>query len=256
MSEQQSFSETSSEAVSTAAAQLNLRSDLSADAPATIAETASRCADHWRRLTYLAIAGVFFAVGVLGALLPVLPATPFLLLASYFLSKSSPRLNRALLRSRLFGPILRDWQQLGGIRRSVRVKLLSPWFLLLALRWPFLSCQWARCSQSSFSRRSALSLCSGCRQRTRLMPSRRRIERRHYNGHSDAPSFVTLRRGIVRQGLELASRIPVSASGREVLRESDGGRRRRTACASLCRRAVMSKLVRCSGRRCGGRTGR
>lgn len=122
MSEQQSFSETSSEAVSTAAAQLNLRSDLSADAPATIAETASRCADHWRRLTYLAIAGVFFAVGVLGALLPVLPATPFLLLASYFLSKSSPRLNRALLRSRLFGPILRDWQQLGGIRRSVRVK--------------------------------------------------------------------------------------------------------------------------------------
>ncbi len=133
MSKQQSFSETSSDAASTAAVQLNLRSDLTADAPVTIAETASRCAGHWRRLTYLTLAGVFFVIGVLGALLPVLPATPFLLLASYFLSKSSPRLNRALLRSRLFGPILRDWQQLGGIRRSVRIKAVVAVVLAIAV---------------------------------------------------------------------------------------------------------------------------
>jgi uncharacterized membrane protein YbaN (DUF454 family) len=122
MHPQQPLSPVSSEGPLAASIELNRHSDVAADEPATFVETAIRCAEDWKRFVYLALAGVFFVVGVLGALLPVLPATPFLLLASCFLSKSSPRLNRALLRSRLFGPILRDWQQLGGIRRSVRVK--------------------------------------------------------------------------------------------------------------------------------------
>ena len=124
MPTQQPLSQTSSERPFAGSIELNRQSDSSADTQATIAERASRCADDWMRVAYLALAGVFFVVGVLGALLPVLPATPFLLAASYFLSKSSPRLNQALLRSRLFGPILRDWQQLGGIRRSVRIKAI------------------------------------------------------------------------------------------------------------------------------------
>jgi len=78
----------------------------------------------WKRLVCLLGAGVFFVLGVLGALLPVLPATPFLLLTSYFLVRSSPRLNAALLRSRLFGPILSDWQIHGGVRRDVKAKAI------------------------------------------------------------------------------------------------------------------------------------
>lgn len=70
-------------------------------------------------------AGLCFVLGVLGALLPVLPATPFLLLTSYLLLKSSPRLNDRLLKSRLFGPILTDWQVHGGIRKGVRVKAIA-----------------------------------------------------------------------------------------------------------------------------------
>ena len=70
----------------------------------------------------LSFASVFFVLGLLGALLPGLPATPFLLLTSYFLVGSSPRLNAALLRSRLIGPILVDWQIHGGVRRHVRLK--------------------------------------------------------------------------------------------------------------------------------------
>lgn len=74
------------------------------------------------RVLLLILAGVFFLLALLGALLPALPATPFLLLTSYFLIRSSPRLNAALLRSRLLGPILRDWQVRGGVRRDIKAK--------------------------------------------------------------------------------------------------------------------------------------
>lgn len=72
----------------------------------------------------MVLAGLFFVLGALGAVLPVLPTTPFLLLTSYFLARSSPRLNQWLLTSRFFGPILRDWQQLGGVRPDVKVKAI------------------------------------------------------------------------------------------------------------------------------------
>ncbi len=81
-------------------------------------------AGGWKRVVFLVCAGVFFVLGSLGALLPILPATPFLLLTSYFLLRSSPRLNTALLRSRLFGPILIDWQQHGGVRYDVKLKAI------------------------------------------------------------------------------------------------------------------------------------
>lgn len=76
----------------------------------------------WRKLKFLGLAAIFFTLGVLGVLLPGLPVTPFLLLTSYFLFRSSPRLNAKLLRSRLFGPILIDWQIHGGVRAHVRFK--------------------------------------------------------------------------------------------------------------------------------------
>ena len=78
----------------------------------------------WRWWLLAAAAGLTFVLGILGAILPVLPATPFLLLTSYLLIRISPRLNRALLRSRLLGPVLIDWQVHGGIRTHVRAQAI------------------------------------------------------------------------------------------------------------------------------------
>ncbi|QDU61579.1 Inner membrane protein YbaN [Planctomycetes bacterium Pan216] len=86
-----------------------------------------------RRAFSLMLAGVFFTLGLLGALLPLLPATPFLLLTSYFLARSSPRLQAALLRSRFVGPILVDWESRGGIRQHVRIKSIVIVLLAVAL---------------------------------------------------------------------------------------------------------------------------
>lgn len=77
----------------------------------------------WKRGCYIALGSLFVGLGALGAVLPILPTTPFLLLASFFYVRSSPALNARLLRSRMLGGFLRDWQQRGGVRP--RVKLIA-----------------------------------------------------------------------------------------------------------------------------------
>lgn len=73
-----------------------------------------------RRFVYLGLAGGSFVMSIVGVLLPGIPAVPFVLLTSYYLACSYPPLNERLLRSRLFGPMIRDWQEHGGMRPKVK----------------------------------------------------------------------------------------------------------------------------------------
>lgn len=54
----------------------------------------------------------FLALGLagIGVVLPVLPTTPFVLLAAACFARSSPRFHRWLLSSRAFGPMIQRWQ--------------------------------------------------------------------------------------------------------------------------------------------------
>ena len=70
---------------------------------------------------YLISGAAFFLLCVLGVILPDIPTTPFLLVCSYALARSFPALNQRLLKSRLFGEILRDWQESRGVRDDVKV---------------------------------------------------------------------------------------------------------------------------------------
>ncbi|MFY9254275.1 MAG: DUF454 family protein [Fuerstiella sp.] len=86
-----------------------------------------------RRMLYLLLAGGFFVLAMAGVILPGLLTTPFLLLTSYFLVRSYPRLNERLIKSKLFGPILVDWHVKGGVRRAVKAKAISFVFLAIGL---------------------------------------------------------------------------------------------------------------------------
>ena len=77
------------------------------------------------RTLYLTLAALFFGLAVLGAVLPVLPTTPFLLLTSWCLVRSSPALHARLRRSPLFGPLIADWEQHRGVRLHVKLSALG-----------------------------------------------------------------------------------------------------------------------------------
>lgn len=59
-------------------------------------------------------------LGVVGAFLPILPTTPFVLLSAYCFSRSSPRWYHWMCGSPWFGPILREWETERGVRLSVK----------------------------------------------------------------------------------------------------------------------------------------
>ncbi|MGD9633746.1 MAG: YbaN family protein [Pirellulales bacterium] len=75
-----------------------------------------------KRWMLLAAAGLALVLGLLGVVLPGLPTTPFVLVSSFCLLRSSPRLHERLLSSKLFGGVLRDWHVHRGLRPHVRYK--------------------------------------------------------------------------------------------------------------------------------------
>lgn len=90
---------------------------------------------RFKRLCYLALAYLSLGCAILGAILPGLPTTEFVLLAAWASSKSSPRLNRWLHEHRLFGPMLTNWSQGGVIARRHKlyasISMLACFALLL-----------------------------------------------------------------------------------------------------------------------------
>lgn len=71
-----------------------------------------------------------FVTGLLGLVLPLLPCTPFMLLAAALFARSSPRFHHWLLHHPWFGPPIRDWQDHRGIRRDARRRAII--FILIS----------------------------------------------------------------------------------------------------------------------------
>lgn len=79
----------------------------------------------------MGIGSVLVGLGLLGIFLPVLPTTPFLLLASSCYLKSSGKCYRWLVSNRICGHILRDYKEGRGI--PARTKLFAILILWLSI---------------------------------------------------------------------------------------------------------------------------
>ncbi len=74
-----------------------------------------------RRALWFSFGIVALLLAVLGVVLPLLPTTPFVLLAAFAFSRSSDRWHNWLRRHRLFGPMIRDWRRHGAISRRAKI---------------------------------------------------------------------------------------------------------------------------------------
>lgn len=67
-------------------------------------------------------------LAVLGVILPLLPTTPFVLLAATCFAKSSPKFHAWLLNQKFFGEIIRNYQTYGGMTlKSKKQAILLIW---------------------------------------------------------------------------------------------------------------------------------
>lgn len=82
-----------------------------------------RQARRWTatRLAFLSAGLAALALGLVGIFVPLLPTTPFLILAAAAFARSSPRLEAWLLTHARFGPPLRAWRARGAIPRPAKI---------------------------------------------------------------------------------------------------------------------------------------
>ncbi|HZY32694.1 MAG TPA: YbaN family protein, partial [Rhodanobacter sp.] len=72
------------------------------------------------RWLMLGLAGLCVLLGVIGLFLPVMPTVPFLIVAAWAASRSSPRLHDWLHQHPRFGRQLRDWNEAGVVPRRAK----------------------------------------------------------------------------------------------------------------------------------------
>lgn len=77
------------------------------------------------RAAYFILGWIFFALGIIGVLLPVVPTTPFMLLALWAFARSSERFHNWLYHHRLFGPPLQQWSEYRVIPLYAKITSVS-----------------------------------------------------------------------------------------------------------------------------------
>jgi len=82
------------------------------------------------RLIWFAAGSVALVLGIIGIFLPLLPTTPFLLLAAFCYARGSQRVHDWLVNHRTFGPPIAHWREHGAISR--KGKLLAGVAILAA----------------------------------------------------------------------------------------------------------------------------
>lgn len=72
------------------------------------------------RYLLLVFAWLCVVLAIIGAILPGMPTTVFVLMAAWAAARSSPRFAHWLESHRLFGPMIRDWRDGGYVSRRAK----------------------------------------------------------------------------------------------------------------------------------------
>ena len=95
-----------------------------------------------RRHLFLIAGFLSLALAVIGALLPVMPTTVFVILAAYCFTRSSPRMERKLLEHPKFGPHIVRWRERGAISRAGKKAATIAFAISIALTFALTHMPW------------------------------------------------------------------------------------------------------------------
>ena len=94
------------------------------------------------RTLWLCLGVTATGLGLVGAVLPLLPTTVFLILAAFAFARSSPRLHAWIIGHPRFGPAIVNWQTHGSISRNAKIAALSAMALSLLITWALGAGEW------------------------------------------------------------------------------------------------------------------
>ena len=86
-----------------------------------------------KKIIYIALGCLGVGLGALGAVLPLLPSFPFLLLAAFSFGKSSDRLHTWFIGTRLYKENLESYAQGKGMTRKTKVRIMVTVTLLMSI---------------------------------------------------------------------------------------------------------------------------
>ncbi len=97
------------------------------------------------RILLLVVGTMSVIAGLIGILLPLVPTTPFLLLAAWCFARSSRRFYRLLLGNRWLGPYIRNYREGRGLTMAAKVStLVVLWLAIASTVWFIAPMPWAR----------------------------------------------------------------------------------------------------------------
>lgn len=100
-------------------------------------ETPSTAKSGWlaqsRRALWLAAGAIALLTGIVGIFLPLLPTTPFVLLAAFCFSRGSERWERWLVAHPRYGPMVRDWRANRAV--PLRAKQVASLTMIASCAW-------------------------------------------------------------------------------------------------------------------------
>ena len=94
------------------------------------------------RLAYVLLGAISLILAAAGAVLPLLPTVPFVLLAAYFFARGHPPLEAWLLRHPRFGHHILAWRTSGAISRKGKKAALAAFAFSAALGLAFAPFPW------------------------------------------------------------------------------------------------------------------
>ena len=96
-----------------------------------------------KRPLYLTVGLSCVALGAIGAVLPIMPTVPFLLLAAFCFARSNPAWEQKLLGHPRYGPPLVRWRERRSISRPAKLAAVTAMSAGALVTWITLGVPWA-----------------------------------------------------------------------------------------------------------------